>query len=240
MGTDHNDFMKAIEEAARKLRCGTPTYEFTLNGNVAPIPKEPKPIAPEEKWIWVEGYKGTDKNMQGHGNYQFEVGNRYDMPTDVEIQDCRAGFHLSLNLTDVFRHYAIEKGNRFFKVRALVRERDYNQYGNPTGKRDWFGPEIRSKLASQSIEFIRELTLDEIFENVEGASTWSEEYKKIAIDCGIYKVRKLIKVEELVQLGYSEAFADYVVKKDRVDIAKVAASQPGLSMDMKALMIMNW
>lgn len=239
---DKQDFEKAVKAAAEKLANSVPTYEFTLGGER--IPKSPALIKPDEKWIWVEGYKGTTKDMQGHGNYQFEIGKRYDMPTDVEIQDCHAGFHLSLNLKDVFNHYDIGQGNRFFKVRALVREKDYEEYGVKTSH-PYYGLmygdfSVRNKLASQSIEFIRELTLDEIFESVDGASTWSEEYKKMAIDIGVGPVRDLVNTEELVKLGYSEAFATYVVKKNREDIAKVVASQPGLSMDVKALMIMNW
>lgn len=243
MGTDNKDFVKAVEDAVTKLKWGLPTYEFKLNRDGINIPNEPKPIAPEEKWIWVEGYKGTDRHMRGYGDYQFEIGKRYDMPTDIEIKDCHAGFHLSLYMKDVFRHYSINHGNRFFKVRALVREKDFNEYYVPTKDDPFFYSPFarrRDKLVSQSIEFISELTLDEIFENVDGASTWSEEYKNIAIECGIGEVLMLTKRDELVQLGYSEAFATYVVKKDRYDIAKVVASQPGLSMDVKALMIMKW
>lgn len=239
---DTEGLKRAAKEAINNMR----GYDVLMESNLAGtrIPKEPpKPIMPEEKWIWVEGYKGTNKDMQGHGKYQFEVGKRYDMPLDVEIQDCRTGFHLSLNMKDVFRHYPITNGNRFFKVLALVREKDYLEYG--TSKKDdpyFYNPFAtnRNKLASQSIEFIRELTLDEIFESVEEASGWSEAYKKMAIDIGVASVLEVVKVKELVALGYSEAFATYVVKRDRYDIAKVAASQPGLSMDVKALMIMNW
>lgn len=237
------DFEKALKAAEEQLaRMKHPyTLDMKLGGARTSISEAPAAFnKPEEKWIWVEGYKGTNKDMQGRNNYQFEVGKRYDMPLDVKIEDCRNGFHLSLNMKDVFNHYGIEKGNRFFKVRALVREKDYNEYGKETGNMTWFGPETRTKLASQSIEFIRELTLDEIFEGIEEASSWSEEHKKLAMACGMGAVRDLIKVEELVKLGYSEAFATYVVKKNREDIAKIVASQPGLSMDMKALMIMNW
>lgn len=199
--------------------------------------EEPKPEEPE-KWIWVEGYKGMDKNMQGHGEYQFEVGKRYDMPTDVEIRDCHAGFHLSLNLKDVFKHFRIGRGNRFFKVKALVREKDYNEYGKSTVNFG-YGSSKRDKLASQSIEIIRELTVEEIFKDTEWAS-WSDEYKKLAMATGINAAQDKITEDELVALGYSRPFASMITQKGRNSIAKAVASQPELSMDMKALMILNW
>lgn len=198
-----------------------------------------EPVKLQDKWIWVEGYKGTTKEMQGHGNYQFEIGKRYDMPLDVEIRDCHAGFHLSLNMKDVFNHYPIGKGNRFFKVRALVRERDLNEYGNKMIHTYLFGHKIRDKLASQSIEFIRELTVDEVFQDTE-YTNWSDEYKKLAMAGDLVNVKRMAMTDELTELGYSKAFASYVVEKGRYDVAKAVASQPDLSMDMKALMIMKW
>ena len=30
-----------------------------------------------EKWIEVEGYKGMDKDMKGHYNFQYEIGKTY-------------------------------------------------------------------------------------------------------------------------------------------------------------------
>lgn len=192
----------------------------------------------QDKWIWVEGYKGTDKNMQGHGHYQFEVGKRYDMPTDVEIKECHAGFHLSLNMKDVNKHYDIGNGNRFFKVKALVRERDLNDYGK-TKTDGYFTCRKVDKLVSQSIEFIRELTPEEVFQDTEWAH-WSEEYKKMAMEFNTRKVENLVKTDELVELGYSRPFATYIVKEGRYETAKAVGSQPDLSMDMKALMIMKW
>lgn len=193
---------------------------------------------PVEKWIWVEGYKGTDKDLQGHGNYQFEVGKRYDMPTDAEIEDCHSGFHLSLNLKDVFGYYSIGNGNRFFKVKALVREKDFNEYGKDLGKRSWFGPDVRTKLASQSIEFIRELTVDEIFQDTEWKD-WSETYKKLAITGKLSDVKNVVQADELVTLGFSRPFAMYITENGRFDKAKAIGSQTDLSMDMKAYLIMK-
>ena len=202
-------------------------------------PTNTKPYdKPEEKWIWVEGYKGTDKNMQGHGNYQFEVGKRYDMPTDVEIRDCHSGFHLSLTMKDVFAHYGIGNGNRFFKVKALVREKDFNEYGKETGKNTWFAYSVRTKLASQSIEFIRELTVDEIFQDTEWKD-WPEDYKKIAIEGRLDDAKHMVQADELVTMGFARPFAMLIAEAGRFDKAKAIGSQPNLSMDMKAYLIMK-
>ena len=192
-----------------------------------------------DKWIWVEGYKGTNKDMQGRDNYQFEVGKRYDMPTDVKIEECHAGFHLSLNMTDVIKYYKIGKGNRFFKVRALVRERDFNNYGKTKIQTSWFGSNTYDKLVSQSIEFIRELTVEEIFQDTEWKD-WPETYKKQALEGDLVYVKNIIRAEELTELGYSLPFAKYIVQQGKYDTAKAVGSQPELSMDMKALMIMKF
>ena len=82
---------------------------------------------PKEKWIWVEGYKGTNAKMQGYGQFQFELGKNY--ATIGELGVCDNGFHFALKLKDVFNHYHLRGNNRFFKVKALVKEEDYNKYG---------------------------------------------------------------------------------------------------------------
>lgn len=233
---------RIFEEALESAK----TYklpELTINANSIKTTmcdlKGGESVKPQDKWIWVEGYKGTTKDMQGHGNYQFEIGKRYDMPLDVEIRDCHAGFHLSLNMKDVFNHYKIGDGNRFFNVRALVRERDLNEYGKTMVHSYLFGSRLRDKLASQSIEFIRELTVEEVFKDTEYAN-WSEEYKKFAMASDLVTVKNMVKADELAELGYSKPFAAYVVQRGKYETAKAVASRPDLSMDMKALMIMNW
>ena len=53
-----------------------------------------------EEWVWVEGYKGTDKNMKAYGNFQYELGKQYDY--EGEIQICANGFHFSRDLKAFF------------------------------------------------------------------------------------------------------------------------------------------
>lgn len=193
--------------------------------------KEPEP----EEWIWVNGYKGTDKNMQCHDGFQYELGKQYDMPEDAEIKVCSSGFHLCLNLHDVTsRYYPIGSGNRFFRVRALVRKNDISKYGTT----EHWGLALNDKLAAKSIEFISELTPDVILAS-SGADKWPDEYKKMAIEVGINGAENLMQTRALVDLGYSEPFAGWIIKTGKYEKATIVTSQPGLSMDMRAFMIMN-
>lgn len=68
---------------------------------------------PKEEWIWVESYKGTDKDMKCR-DYQYELGVQYDMPEGQTIKECESGFHLCLSLKDVYGYYDISDGHRFF------------------------------------------------------------------------------------------------------------------------------
>lgn len=123
-------------------------------------------IEKTEEWIWVEGYKGTDKNMKCR-DFQYELGKQFDMPEDEEIEACNSGFHLCRDLADVYSYYDIGNGNRFFKVKALVRKEDYDRMERESSIY-MFSLYSRhdSKLAAKSIEFISELTPDEIFETL--------------------------------------------------------------------------
>lgn len=191
---------------------------------------EEKNERPEE-WIWVDGYKGTDKDMKCRG-YQFSVGNKYDMPEDAEIRDCVSGFHLCKELRDVYTYYEIGEGRRFFKVSALVRKSDFEKYGKYT----FF--ERKDKLVSKSILFTRELTPTEVFEVTEHAD-WTEDEKKEAMVTSIDKVNGARKIKTLVGLGYSEPFATYVINRNYYDKAVAVSSQTDLSMDMKIVAILE-
>lgn len=187
----------------------------------------------EEEWIWVDGYKGTDADMKCR-DYQFSVGSKYDMPEDAEINVCHSGFHLCKDLKDVFHYYKIGDEHRFFKVSALVRKSEYEKYGRGNG----YSIIRNDKLASKSILFTRELTPDEIFEVTE-YSNWTEEQKREAMKTDIGTVRANIKVKTLVDLGYSEPFAKYVINRNYYDEAVAVSSQTDLSMDMKIVAILE-
>ena len=78
----------------------------------------PSPPEPDE-WAWVEGYKGTDANMQCHG-FQYELNKEHCIEGEVVL--CRNGFHYCRKLEDVFNYYSLydSSNNRFFKVKALI------------------------------------------------------------------------------------------------------------------------
>lgn len=221
--TFDNDLRAAMENFKRSLGIESPKekIERVLNGSTE---------TPEE-WIWVDGYKGTNADMTCQG-YQYELGKQFDMPEGQDVVTCRNGFHLCLALNHVFNYYAIGAGHRFFRVKALVRDIDAKKYG------EGYLFSVIDKLAAKSIIFYEELTIDEIlrYENTEG---WTEDDKRLAIQEGVQTVRSRMTVMELVKLGYSRAFAEYLVDEDKTRVAMAVGSQSDLSMDMKVLAIME-
>ena len=194
---------------------------------------EPIPISlpkPEEEWVWVEGYKGTDKDMKCR-DYQYEFGVQYDMPAD-EIKMCENGFHLCLCLSDVFKYYNIGCGNRFFKVKALVRKSDrdtYSHYDN------WMINRI-TKIVAKSIIFESELTPNEILKAT-AFDYLPDKYKLMAVDVSINQAIIDYYIDILVEDGYSQPFAHYITKNNKFEEAHAFGSQKDLSMDMKVLAI---
>lgn len=210
----------------------------------------PEAPVPVDEWIWVTGYKATERDMKCR-DYQYSMGELYIMPEDAEIVDCKSGFHLCKRLCDVFRYYDIGDGNRYFQVKALVRKADYEEYGHYTREfkewekshadSHWHFPypfeRTRYKLAARSIIFERELTPDEILENRIDIHEWADEYKRLALEVGIENACNHMRTDELTTLGYSYPFAQLIIASKKYDIAKSVASQPDLSMDMKCWMI---
>lgn len=58
---------------------------------------------PEEEWVWVTGYKGTDRDMKCKNDCQFEIGKKFDMPEGEDAVLCDSGFHFCPKLKDVVR-----------------------------------------------------------------------------------------------------------------------------------------
>lgn len=192
-----------------------------------------------EEWVWITGYKGTDKNMQCRG-YQFEMHTPFHIPENEEIVECKNGFHLCKNLYNVFNHYGIENGNRFFEVRALVRKTDAEKKANGYYNGD--------KMAARSIEFVRELEVDEILkEELTGSkydtfpelqlSKWTDEAKKMAIEVNLQEAARIMLVEHLTTFGYSKPFALFILENGAYTTAVAVGAQTNLSMDMKAMFI---
>lgn len=237
-------FKKKQDEIANKVADKLEEWTEKVEDKV-----EPEPVKPVEEWIWVEGYKATDKDMKCR-DYQYTLGEQHDMPEDAEIKECESGFHLCKDLYKVFEYYDIGSNHRFFKVRALVRKSDYERLGEETEeykaykKKDawayiFHGVLYYDKMAARSIIFERELTPDEILCDRIDVTEWSDEHKRLALSVGVDLACKHMQADELVELGYSQTFALLVVNAgfDKYEIAKAVASQPDLSMDMKCWMI---
>lgn len=199
----------------------------------------------KNEYIWIEGYKGTDRDMCCRG-YQYELNKIFQLADDAEPEMCINGFHLCKYLHDVYRYYRIGGGNRFFKVRALVKKGDFDNYGCDANADVKFSltprfPEF--KLVAKAIEFVRELTVDEILDvyGYNNCENWTEEYKKLVLEIGIDGVKDLIRKDKLESLGYASEFANLIVEDDnRYRVAVAVASQPDLSMDMKAYLIFKF
>ena len=183
-----------------------------------------------EEWVWVTGYKGTDKDMKCR-DYQYEMGKQHDMPEGSDIAICYSGFHFCDKPKDVFHYYGVERGNRFFEVKALVRR--WNKNGNYTIEHS------HDKMAAKSIQFVRELTTEEIFEHLKHELTtdWTLEQKNAARLSSIGEYYDILRTEELVKLGYSEAFASWTVHRGGYEMATIMGNTPGVSMDVKVMTI---
>ena len=199
------------------------------------------PEEPKEEWVWVTGYKGTEKDLKCR-DYQYEIGKLHSMPEGSVIEDCKSGFHMCKSLKEVFNYYKIGEGHRYFEVQAQVRKRDLDNYGkkDPNNSFNWFSldPTIRDKLAAKSIILTRELTVDEILADTEGAN-WAPEHKKTAIEKSLPYARQDVETKLLHELGFSEAFSRYISEQGEYEAAVKVASQTDLSMDMKVLAIIR-
>ena len=200
----------------------------------------------QEEWVYVEGIKGMTEDMKGYDSFQFEVGKTYIKDGLIEI--CKNGFHLSLNLEDVLHHYGICKGNRFFKVRALVRKKDLDEYGTITEVDNFFyGKQkiIKNKLVSKEIEILEELSDEELFEEYKkmesGKSRWIEDIDDFKY-CRKHGENKLAETKlnvKLIVLGINELLVNILTKDfDSVKSREIfvdyveALSKENISRDM--------
>ncbi len=201
---------------------------------------------PEEEWIWVEGYKGTDEDMMCR-DVKYELNKQFDMPEDAKIEACSSGFHFSLYLVDTFDFYNIGNGNRFFKVKALVRKSDYENYkqsGNNAFIRSYLStgvvydvsPGWNRKLAAKSIILAEEVSINTILKGT-AAETLPAIYKILAIENNIGAAIGQFRIDTLVEDGYSLAFAHYIVQHEKYEVAHAVGTQKDLSMDVKVLMM---
>ena len=207
----------------------------------------------QEEWVYVEGIKGMTKDMKGYDEFQFEVGKTYIKDGLIEI--CENGFHLSLNLEDVLHHYGICQGNRFFKVKALVRKEDLDKYGTIIEVDNFFyGKQkiIKNKLVSKEIEILEEFSDKELFEEYKemksGKSKWIEDIDDFKY-CRKHGENKLAEAKlnvKLIALGINELLVNILTKDfDNVKSREIfvdyveALSKENISRDMFIYLIIE-
>lgn len=199
-----------------------------------------------DEWVWVTGYKGTDKDMKCKNDFQYELGKQYDMPEGEAVEACQSGFHMCMKLEDVYNYYPIECGRRYFECRALVRKTDLEKYGktdassfNSVYMFGLSGSAIVDKLAAKSIELIRELTIDEILAHKSEAGLWPEYVKDMAIRESFEEAKTEWHIIHMTEMGYARPLAEYICKNKNnrhlggYDLAVALDSQLDISMDTK-------
>jgi hypothetical protein len=228
--------------------CQHKTGDTEVNAAVcseeATTPIEPlvEAAEPQENWIWVEGYKGTEKDMKAYGDFQYELGKQYDYEGEIEM--CAKGFHFSRDLKDVFNYYEVKDNHRFFKVKALVKESDYEKYGRyirvPTSS--FFGGTTLSnerinKLVAKSIILEEEVSKTDIimayFQSDRSCKNLPEEYWDTIICNGYLAAHADYQADMLIKAGYSPVFAKCIYQDGKAEKALAIADQEGVSMDMK-------
>lgn len=165
--------------------------------------------SPEDEYVWVDGCKGMDKDMKCHDGFQYQISGHYEMNDDPVL--CNNGFHFCLNLNDVFEYYTPFNGSRFFKVRALVKKKDLDQYGcfvmYSSSK-----CMLMNKIVSKEIDILEEISNEEVLEVVK------EKYPYLST---IYDLQGFSSYDEfliskiksiLSENGFTQSFIDLYVE----------------------------
>lgn len=95
----------------------------------------------------MKAYKAFNKDLTCR-DFQYEIGKTYEMKEEPII--CKCGFHACTDLDDVFKYYKFSKDIRICEVELLGDVDDMAQ-------RD-------SKLATNKIKIIRELSINDLLE----------------------------------------------------------------------------
>lgn len=184
-----------------------------ISTELATTPSTPIEAPKEkEKWVWVEGYKGTNEDMQGYDNFQYELNKEYSTEEPVEM--CKNGFHCCLTLADALSYYpwiktkySGKESNRYFKVKALVKQSDVDKYG--TSEVRYYGDDIcrmpytfyHNKLAAKQIILTEEITgTMELLEEIK--------HKNSSII-----ISNLEEFKEASRIGYKQWHINYLKNK---------------------------
>ncbi|EOY7134234.1 hypothetical protein ACQD5Y_003562 [Clostridioides difficile] len=143
-------------------------------------------------------------------NFQYKLNKTYSVEEihrgNINIYDY--GFHLCLDLKDVFRCYNLNLSNRFFKVKALVRREDKYKYEMEQSFSS-IRPGAKCSIGAKEIILFRELTFEELkqdiqdkFPKIKNELEWNL-IKKL----GIYKYYNKIFINKMKEIGYSDIFS---------------------------------
>lgn len=199
----------------------------------------------EEKWITVEGYKGMDKNMQGYGGFQYELGKTYTVDDPSSVLICNYGYHFSLNLEDMLSYTVLNNNNRFFKVKAIVREKDYEEYGKMSF--NTFCVSKNDKLAAKEITIVEEVSDEEMLSYVKDKyynvfaieslklEDMAEVYSKGVMYVVYKKIVEKTKTEMKEKYNFSDEFIYFLFKdiKESHKVAELAETILVLSEEME-------
>lgn len=206
-----------------------------------------KKIKEENEWIWVEGYKGTDENMKCR-DFQYKLNKTYSINGD-DINVCNCGFHLCLNLDDVFGYYDLNLSNRFFKVKALVKKVDKNKYGELSRPPSGFSGICKiNKIVSKEIIFFKELTFDElkihiqrIFPRINTKFEWYALSK-----LGVQEYYHRMFMNQMKKIRFSDTFSQLLFDKclnyheiSEILNKAIAYSKENLSKDMLVYLLVK-
>lgn len=192
-------------------------------------PIEPKTeTIMEEDWVWIEGYKATDKDMKCRG-FQFELGKMFTY--EGALVGCKSGFHLCPELKDCFGYYKIGGGHRYFKVRALINihqtySLDMPSFYSYTTKIGLM-TETDKRVAKQ-IEFLEEISPEEIIkmQYPDSYQTMNEKLKTNIIQHGPEMAFKIQSIDELKETNiYSTEMVNMIVALDKIGLAYALAKE---------------
>ena len=176
----------------------------------------------KDGYVQVEGYKGMNQDMICDGGYSHAWTlrkniKRYDMnvvaATDSDPLACKTGFHLCKYLHQVFGYYKFDFKNRFFKVLALVKYEDYQNWNE--------------KIASKILIPIEEVTpmFDEVCDvgggiYYKGAYFKEHDYRAIMIDQTFATPEDLLEakfIQEMKEYGICDELCSFVFRKISFD-----------------------
>lgn len=182
----------------------------------------------KDKWVWVEGYKGINNNLTCK-DYQYKLNKIHIY--EGNIQQCINGFHFCLTLRDVFNYYSLGRSNRYFKVEALVREKDLKTIESIGGNYAIYPNHALchfptdSKMVAKQIVFLEEVNFEH--EIMKDTINRISPLVKTKEDYNYYNEKGKMKFHEykfkntMEKLGFSKAYSqvkfdDLIKKKESI------------------------